>query len=345
MRERLEENSEKLKKCRILVTATTFGRCEPSPSEELESLVGEVIYNPFGRPLKVDELLPLVKDMDGIIAGLDEINASVIEAANRLKVIARYGVGVDRVDVACATRHGIVVTNTPGSNSVAVAELTIGLILTLARKICFACESTRRGEWQRIDGIGIKGKTIGIIGLGSIGREVSRRLSAFECRILAFDPFVSREALASFHVELVPLDVLLPVSDFVSLHLTLTSETVGMVNEEFLKRMKKGAFLINTARGELVNENDLVEAVKYGHLKGAALDCFSKEPPDKDNPLLSLPQVIVTPHTASHTDEAIYRMSRMSMENCLAVLAGERPMNIVNPEVYNHLDGKGYGGK
>ncbi|MCX7966411.1 MAG: phosphoglycerate dehydrogenase [Syntrophorhabdaceae bacterium] len=334
---------EALKKCRILVTATTFGRCEPSPIPELESLVGEVVYNPFNRPLKADELIPLVNDIDGIIAGLDEINASVIKAANRLKVIARYGVGVDRVDVAEATRAGIVVTNTPGSNSVAVAELTICLMLGLARKICFACASTKKGEWPRIDGVGLKGKTVGIIGFGSIGKEVAKRLNAFECCILAYDPNVSNETASKFHAELVLLDELLARSDFVTLHVSLTPQTTGMVDAQFLKKMKRGAFLINTARGELIDEVALVDAIKDGHLRGAGLDCFSIEPPIKDNPLLFLPQVIVTPHTGAHTDEAIYRMSRMSMDNCLAVLKGERPANPVNPEVYNIFEGKDYG--
>ncbi len=178
-----ESNSrDALKRCRILVTPTSFGKDNPSLKTRLEMSVGEVVYNPTTRPLKSSELIPLIKDMDGFIAGLDEIDHSVIQAGNRLRVIARYGVGIDRVDLAAATQRGITVTITPGANSVAVAELTIGLMLTLARQICLAGQATRRGEWPRFNGIGLNGKTVGLIGLGAIGKEVARRLLAFGCR-------------------------------------------------------------------------------------------------------------------------------------------------------------------
>jgi D-3-phosphoglycerate dehydrogenase len=326
-----------LKECRILVTPTTFGKCEPSPLAELEDEVGEIIFNPTDRPLKAYELRELVRDIDGIIAGLDEIDASVIDAANRLKVIARYGVGIDRVDIAEATSHGIIVTNSPGANSVSVAELTVCLMLALARRLCNACKLTRMGEWPRIDGVGLQGKTIGLVGFGSIGREVASRLKAFHCRLFAADPYIKPEIAGSYNVELLPLGRLLSQSDFVSLHLALLPSVVGMVNREFLNKMKKGAFLINTARGELIDEPALVESLEKGYLRGAALDCFAKEPPGRENPLLSFEQVIVTPHTGSHTDNAVSQMSRISMNNCLAALRGERPMNIVNPEVYEHF--------
>jgi len=271
--------------------------------------------------------------VDGYIAGLDEVNASVIEEANRLKVIARYGVGIDRVDVGEATGRGIVVTNTPGANSAAVAELTIALVLSLARKLIAAGEAVRHGEWPAMNGIGIRGKTVGLIGLGSVGREVARRLKGFACNILAFDPFIEPEIADEYGVRLVPLEELLGHADFVSLHAPATDLTLGMVNQEFLGRMKTGAFLINTARGALVDEQALMSALGSGRLQGAALDCFSREPPDKDNPLLRHPQVIATPHIAAHTDEAVNRMGWAALENCLAVLRGERPLHIVNPGV------------
>lgn len=328
------EKGLKLKDKTILVTATTFGKCEPSPIPFLEDKVGRVIYNPFGRPLRSRELIDLVNEVDGWIAGLDEISEEVINAAKRLRVISRYGVGVDRVDIRAATKRGIVVTNTPGSNSVAVAEMTICLILALARNLIYANLATRKGEWPRLEGIGLKDKTVGIIGLGSIGREVAIRLNSFGCHVLAYDPFIDKGSGHLLGVDMVSLDDLLARSDFVTLHCSLTPETSGMVNETFLQRMKKGAFLINTARGELIDEETVLNAVNKGHLRGVALDCFTKEPPNKDNPLLNHPRVIVTPHMASHTDEAIARMSWMAMENCLMVLTGERPAAVVNPEVY-----------
>ncbi|MCX7856923.1 MAG: phosphoglycerate dehydrogenase [Deltaproteobacteria bacterium] len=323
-----------LKNCRVLVTATTFGKCDPSPLPVLEQSVGEVIHNPLGRPLKAKELLELVKDIDGWIAGLDEINWEVIRAANRLKVISRYGVGVDRIDIKEASRKGIVITNTPGSNSVAVAEMTICLMLALARDLINASLSTKHGEWPRLEGVGLKGKTIGIIGLGSIGKEVVKRLKCFKCEILVYDPFVNAKEIEALGAKPKPLDQLLSKSDFLTLHCVLTPDTAGMVNEDFIRKMKKGAFLINTARGELVQEEAILKALNEGYLRGVALDCFSKEPPSGDNPLLKHPKVIATPHMASHTDEAILRMSWMSFENCLKVLKGERPQFIVNPEVF-----------
>lgn len=326
--------SSNLSGYRVLVTPTSFGKDDPALKATLEKTVGEVIYNAKNLPLPASELASLVKDIDGYIAGLDQIDASVIGAGNRLRVIARYGVGVDRVDLKAATKKGIVVTNTPGANSVAVAELTIALMLTLGRQVCKADQATRRGEWPRFSGIGLRGKTVGLVGFGSIGREVASRLRAFGSRILVSDPHVEREMVERCGVELVSLDELLRSSDFVSLHASLNPATERMVDQSFLRNMKSGSFLVNTARGELIEETALHHALVQGHLRGAALDCFCKEPPDAENPLLQLPQVTATPHTGSHTDEAMNTMGWMSLQACLAVLRGERPLYIVNPEVY-----------
>jgi phosphoglycerate dehydrogenase-like enzyme len=241
---------------------------------------------------------------------------------------------VDRVDVEAATRKGVVVTNTPGANSVAVAELTIALMLSLGRRICAAHEATRSGEWPRYSGVGLKGKTVGLVGFGAIGREVASRLKAFGCPIVVADPCVGSDCADTYGVGLAPLEELLVASDYVSLHASLNASTSGMVDRSFLMKMKQGAYLVNTARGELIDEEALREALERGHLGGAALDCFREEPPGPDHPLLRLPQVIVTPHTGSHTDEATNAMGWMSLKACLAVLSGERPSYVVNPEVY-----------
>lgn len=323
-----------LSECRVLVTPTSFGKDDPALKSTLVKTVGEVIYNPLNRPLTSSELVPLVKDVDGYIAGLDQIDSSVLGAANRLTVIARYGVGVDGVDVEAATKRGIVVTNTPGANSVAVAELTITLMLALGRQLCRADEATRSGQWPRYSGVGLQGKTIGLVGFGAIGREVASRLQCFGCHILVSDPCVTREMGEGCGVQVVPLEDLLASSDFVSLHASLNPSTSGMVDHAFVQKMKHGAFLVNTARGELIDEEALGEALEKGHLNGAALDCFREEPPPPDHPLLRLPQVIVTPHTGSHTDDATNAMGWMSLRACLAVLRGERPAHVVNPEVY-----------
>jgi D-3-phosphoglycerate dehydrogenase len=327
-----------LRTCRVLVTPTTFGMQDPALRSRLEQAVGEVRYSPVKRPLTASELTGLVNGIDGWIAGLDEIDASVVAVADRLKVIARYGVGVDRVDVAAATRRGIVVTNTPGANSAAVAELTIGLMLALGRRICPSNQAIRGGQWPRISGVGLMGKTVGLVGFGSIGRETARRLAGFGCRVLVADPYVGPEAITGCGACPASLDELLPRSDFICLHAAVTPATAGMVNDAFLGKMKPGAFLVNTARGELIDEAALRQSLESGRLAGAALDCFQKEPPEGDHPLLQLPQVIATPHTGAHTDEAVNAMGRLALDACLAVLRGERPAHVVNPDVYKGMN-------
>ncbi len=327
-------NRKPVNECRVLVTPATFGRKDPSLRPALEAAVKEVVYNPLGRPLKALELLPLVPAIDGYIAGVDEIDGPVLATAKDLKVIAVYGAGYDRVNVEEATRRGIVVATSKGANSTAVAELALAFMFTLARNLKAADQAVRAGGWPILDGVGIKGKVIGLVGLGAIGRAVADRLKGFGCRIVAYDPFLGTHIETDGGVSLCSLDELLGQSDFVSLHAPLTDSTKGMAGRAFFDRMKEGAFLINTARGDLVDEEALCDALESGHLRGAALDCFVKEPPDKENRLLALPQVIVTPHTGSHTDESLNRMGWTAMENCLSVLKGERPPSIINPEVF-----------
>lgn len=318
-----------LGKARVLVTPTSYGKSDPKLRHDLESQVGEVVYNKSGKPLKAAELLATIAGVDGYIAGLDEINREVIRAAKRLKVIARYGVGVDNVDRQAAREAGIVVTNTPGANSKAVAELTVGLILSLARSIPQASQETKAGGWPRLNGLSLEGKTVGLYGLGAVGKQVARRLSGFDCLTLAYDVAPDTAFAESNHVRLVGRDELIRASDFLSLHCPLLPDTAGMVNEEFLRRMKPGSFLINTARGELVDDAALREAVESGHLRGAAMDVYSKEPPGRDHPLMGLPQIVATPHIGSHSDGATNAMGRMALDDCLAVLQGKKPAHPV----------------
>jgi D-3-phosphoglycerate dehydrogenase len=318
-----------LKECRLLVTPTSYGKNDPRLKTELEALVSEVIYNPTGKPLKSPEVAGLLKGVDGYIAGVDAIDREALEHADRLKVISRYGVGVDSVDLRAAVEMGIVVTNTPGANSVSVAELTVGLMLSLARQIPEGASALRQGGYPRLAGISLEGKTVGIVGLGAIGKELARRLRGFDCRLVAYDPVPDRTFAEANGVELLLLDDLLRLSDFISLHLPLLPETQGLVNRDFLAKMKWGAFLVNTARGEIVEESALLEALQSGQLRGAALDVFAPEPPSPDNPLLALKQVISTPHLASQTDSATNRMGWMALHDCLAVLRGEAPAHRV----------------
>ncbi|MDH7485077.1 MAG: phosphoglycerate dehydrogenase [Anaerolineae bacterium] len=318
-----------LRSCRVLVTPRSFGKYDPRLKAELEAAVGEVVYNPLGRSLTSAEVRALLPGCDGYIAGLDIIDRAALEAADRLRVIARYGVGVDQVDLEAAGEKGVVVTNTPGVNATAVAELTVGLMLALARMIPLANQEIRAGRPARAEGVSLEGKVVGLLGLGAVGRQVARRLRGFECTVLAYDPAVDAATAREFGALLCPQEEVISRSDFLSLHVPLLPETRGMVNADFLARMKRGAFLINTARGELVDEEALFAALQSGHLRGAALDVFAQEPPGPDHPLLSLPQVIATPHIGAHTDAAINAMGWGALRDCLAVLRGEEPLHRV----------------
>jgi len=314
-----------LKHAHILVTATSYGKNDTRLKTELEALVASVTYNPTGKPLTSQQVAELLPGIDGYIAGLDIIDRSALEKADHLKVIARYGVGVDSVDLAAAREKGIVVTNTPGANSVSVAELALGLMLALARQIPEAVTAVHQGKWPRLSGLSLENKTVGLLGLGAIGKQLAIRLRGFDCRILAYDPFADKAFAAENRIQLASLEKVITEADFVSLHLPLLPETRFLVNADFLAKMKKGSYLINTSRGEVVDEGALLAALESGHLRGAGLDAFTIEPPDPSNPLLQLPQVIATPHLGAQTDGATSNMGWLAMQDCLAVLRGDEP--------------------
>jgi D-3-phosphoglycerate dehydrogenase len=322
----MEQN---LKKCRVLVTPTTFGMYDKRLRRELEAAVGEVIYNQRGRCLASSELRELLPGCDGFIAGLDRVDGAALESTDRLKVIARYGVGVDNIDLKAAAKKKITVTNTPHANTVSVAELTIALLLSLARSIPEAASSLREGGWPRLHGKVLEGKSIGLIGFGSVGREVAKRLQRWGLKVLAYDPFADEGLALSLDVRLVDLQELVREADFVSLHAPLLAETRGMVTADFLAQMKPGAYLINTARGEILDERALLAALDSGQLAGAALDVFTHEPPPIDSPLRGHPRLIATPHCAAHTDGAADGMGWQSLRDCMAVLRGEEPLHPV----------------
>jgi len=325
---------KKLSECIVLVTPTSFAKYDKTYRGFLESKVKEVAYNTSGKPLTEHELVPLVANADGFIAGLDEITANVINAAKNLKVISRYGTGVDNVDLAAARKAHIFVTNTPGANSVSVAELAIGLTISAARNITEANYMTKEGGWPRISGSALSGKTFGLIGLGSVGKEVAKRLSSFNVRIIAYDISFDKSFTEKYGVTYTELDTIFKSSDFISLHVPVLKETINIIDKVSLAKMKQGAILINTSRGELIDEQALYEDLKSGHLKAAALDTFKKEPPGKDNNLLSLSQVISVPHIGAATDDASNEMTEISIRECLSVLNGQRPeYAVVSPDL------------
>lgn len=281
-----------------------------------------------------DELLRRVGEFRGLIVrNQTQVNAELIEAAKKLAVIGRAGVGLNNVDVAAATRAGILVTSTPDQNAISVAELAIGLMLSLARRIPAADAATRQGNWNRMRFVGteIYGKTIGIVGAGKIGFLTARRAQAFGMKVLAYDPFVSRDSilLSELNAELVSLEELLERADVVSCHLPATARTAGLMNANCFARMKPTATFINTSRGEVVVEADLVAAVRSGAIAGAALDVRAVEPPAMGE-LEKLPNLILTPHVAAFTHEAQERVTNAICEDVCRVLDGKSAFNAVN---------------
>ncbi len=247
-----------------------------------------------------------------IIRSAIRITAELLAAAPKLRVIGRAGVGVDHIDIKAATDAGVLVMQTPGGNAVSVAEHTLALLLSLARSIPQASESTKSGKWERkkFVGVEVRGKTLGIIGLGSIGREVAKRARAFEMRLVATDPFVHRQTAEDGGAELVELDRLYAESDYITLHMALTPESHRMLSREAFSKMKPGVRIVNCARGELIDQEALSEAIHLGKVAGAALDVFAPEPPAADTPLFAMPQVIATPHVGGSTEEAQDIVSR-----------------------------------
>jgi D-3-phosphoglycerate dehydrogenase len=252
-----------------------------------------------------DQLAVDLADADAIVVrSATKVTAALIAAAPRLRVVARAGTGVDNVDVPAASARGIVVMNAPGANSISVAELAIGLILAMARHVAAADAAMKQGKWEKKKFLGeeVRDKTLGLAGLGRIGQEVARRAAAFGMRIIAHDPFISEQVASELGVELVTLDDLFARADYVSLHMPSNEKTRNLVNAERLARAKKGIRIVNTARGDLIDEQALADAIEAGTVAGAALDVFQKEPPP-DPRLQSLPQVIATPHIAASTRE------------------------------------------
>ena len=257
--------------------------------------------------LKGEELAEAVRSCDGLIVRSEtKVTAQLLEAASRLRVIGRAGVGVDNIDVAAATQRGVVVMNAPDGNTMTTAEHTLALLLALARRVPQGNASLRAGRWERKRFVGteLRGKTLGVVGLGRIGRVVASRARGFEMRVVAFDPFVAPEQVRDAEIELAPLEEVCARADFLTVHTPLTPETRGIVGAKEFAQMKPGVYVINCARGGLVDERALHAAIKEGRVAGAALDVFEQEPPAADHPLLALEEVIATPHLGASTREA-----------------------------------------
>jgi D-3-phosphoglycerate dehydrogenase len=300
----------------------------------------ELLRERFEVDTQVEDLPRTIGGYDAIVVrSATKLTADLIDRASRLKVIGRAGVGVDNVDVDAATRHGIVVANTPDSTVVSAAEQTIGLLVALARNIPQAHAALKQGDWQRSrwSGVELAGKTLTVLGFGRIGQQVARRALGLLMRVVAYDPFVGEDRFREAGVERVTeLREALAAGDFVTLHLPLTDETRGIVGRDAIAQMRDGARLVNAARGALVDEDALVEAIRSGKLAGAALDVFSTEP--YRGPLLELDEVVVTPHLAASTDEAQDRAGVIVAEQVVAALEGGLVTNAVNIPVVDAAD-------
>ncbi len=253
------------------------------------------------------DLMTALADCEGLIVRSEtKVTAALLDAASNLRVIGRAGVGVDNIDVPSATMRGVVVMNAPDGNTITTAEHTIALLVSLARSIPQANRSLKAGLWERKKFIGVElqGKTLGIVGLGRIGRVVASRARGLGMTIVAYDPFIAADQARDLEIELAPLADVYARADFLTVHTPLTNETRGMIDRDVLGKMKKGARIINCARGGLVDEEALYDAIKNGSIAGAAIDVFAQEPPPPDHPLLGLDQVIATPHLGASTTEA-----------------------------------------
>jgi len=294
-----------------------------------------------GEQMKREETLAAIVDADALILrSATKADAELINAANNLKIIARAGVGVDNVHVPSATARGIAVANTPDGNTIATAEHAFGLMLALARFIPQAHQSMQNGKWDRKTYMGaeLRGKTLGIIGFGRIGRAIAKRAQAFEMTVIAVDPYIPQDVAADLGVELVDLDTLYGRADFLTLHSLITDETRGMINAASIAKMKKGVRIVNAARGALINDADLAEALKSGQVAGAALDVYAEEPPQPNHPLIGLPNVIDTPHLAASTEEAQVAVAVEAAQLVVNALLKGEYKNVVNPEVLHAKD-------
>lgn len=296
---------------RVLVASKSFGY--GASRESLHELFRKYSLTPIFSPLENN--LDHINDFDGIIIGTSKVTRELLARAHCLRAIIKYGVGIDNIDVAAAKEHGIQVLNLPGINAQAVAELALGLMFAVSRKVVWGDRSIRSGKWEGLIGSSVAGKTLGVIGTGAIGCNLVRLASGLQMTVLGFD-IAQNPTFIEIGGQYVDLGVLLSSADFVSLHLTLNPQTMHFIDQEKLSQMKAGAFLINTSRGKVVDEYALVEALRNGLIGGAALDVFENEPPTSTD-LIEMENVVSTPHIGAYTDETLRSMDK----TCVSILS------------------------
>jgi phosphoglycerate dehydrogenase-like enzyme len=317
---------------KVLVTARAFWVSGEAAEAALRDAGCEVVRSSRAGPLTEDELIAALDGCHAVIASSDPYNARIFATCPDLRLVARCGVGTDSVDMRAAAEAGVIATNTPGAMSEAVADFAFGMMLCVARRLHEGHALMTGGGWNEFRGSGVYDKTLGLVGVGRIGRAVAERAKGFRMRVLAYDPMMSGSGESG--IEFVDLETLLRASDYVSLHAPATAETTGMINAARLSIMKPTAYLINTARGALINEPDLIAALENETIAGAALDVYSKEPLPAEDPLRRAPRCLLEPHNAFNSLESTQEMSRQSALPVLDLLAGRRPDNVCNPDVW-----------
>ena len=320
---------------KVLITARTFEQVGQPALILLKHAGCELVIPPKYGPFNEEELFQRLPGIDSALVSPDKYTAAVLSspAASQLKIISRWGVGYDSIDVPAATRNGIVVAYTPGLLNETVADYAFGLLLAVARRIHDGHLLMRNGGWSLTWGSDVFGKTLGILGCGRIGQAMARRASGFNLRLIGHDVQPSSDA-ERIGVKFVSFDELLAESDFLSLHAALTPQNRGLIGEAQLRKMKRGAYLINTARGALVDENALVRALEEGWIAGAAVDAFVVEPLPVDHPLRRAPNLLLTPHQASCGRETGERVSQTAAQAIIDLMNGRRPQMVVDPEVF-----------
>ncbi|HOQ09393.1 MAG TPA: C-terminal binding protein [Syntrophomonadaceae bacterium] len=287
-----------------------------------------------------EELIEATRDADALLVQYAHITSRVMDHMQKCRAIVRYGVGLDCIDVEAATKHGIMVANIPDYGLEDIADHAIALMLTSARKIVQLNQYIHQGQWDYKLAkplFRLRGKTLGLVGFGRIARMVADKAKAFGMQVIAYDPYVDPDIAASYQVKLVDFETVLGSADVLSLHVPVSEDTIHLINEEALAKMKDNCLLVNTARGALVDEKALIKALRTAKIAGAALDVSEKEPIDPDNELLSLPNVVITPHSAWYTEEAQQSLQQQAAQEILRVLRGERPLNLVNPAVLTKM--------
>lgn len=314
---------------KVLITPRSFGKYNKDELiEKMKAHDIEPIFNPYGRILTEQEMQDELQGMDGVIVGVDPINTKVMENAKHLKVISKYGVGIDNIDSAYANSKGILVTRTVNANTDAVADYAMTLLMCVARRVVEIDIGCHHEDWTKKEALDVYGKKLGVLGLGAIGKGVVKRATGFDMKIYGYDVVRDEDFLKQYDVEFTDIDTIVKECDFISLHLPLNEKTKHILNKDNLASAKDNLIIINTARGGLIDEEDLYDLLKYHKIYGLGLDVFEIEPP-QDSKLLSLPNVVVSSHTAASSKGAIDAMSIMAVDNLIENL-NEKP--IINRE-------------